>query len=495
MALTLDLRNCFPESLTGQKRGPLPKQAEFLRMASDANGPKYIRYCGGIGSGKSLVGCIQLLIWAVQYPGEYLIARQFMPELKTTTYKTFKEICPPELIIEDRIADMMIRVRSQGNKSSWVYFRGLEDADKLRSMNLSGFFIDESCQTSEAAFMLLQGRLRGPGLRKGVLTTNSDGHSWGWRWFIKKDMITSEVVKKQFANIYAPSTENIHLPTGYVETMLHTWSPERIQREIYADEDSFESQVYSEFRRDVHVIKPFSIPDTWLRYVGIDHGFRNPTAWVWGAVDYDGNIYIYREFYQREWLIEEVCKTGKEQLPSALSMMSIPGTKPTKWEHLEWAKIDPSTKARRNEREGVKLSDFDIYLEHLPSDFPLQTANNDVTAGIDKVKSYLKQDIKTGKPRLFIFSTCTNLIEEISTYRYPELTHSQQGKRSEKENPMKVNDHAVDSLRYLIMGIPDVPIADVDPYEKIKYSSLEGQLVRDLEAVRHPGKGKDPFGN
>lgn len=491
---TIDLGLCFPESLTGSKRGPLPKQAEFMRLASDPQGPKYIRYCGGIGSGKSLIGCIQTLVWAIKFPGEYIVARQYMPELKTTTYKTFKEICPPALIIEDRIADMAMKLKASGGKHSWIYFRGLDDADKLRSLNLSGFFIDESCQVSEAAFMLLQGRLRGPGIRKGILTTNSDGHSWGWRWFIKKDMIQSDTVKAQFANIYAPSTENCHLPEGYVETMLHTWSPERIQREIYADEDSFESQVYSEFRRDVHVIPPFSVPDTWLRYVGIDHGFRNPTAWIWGAVDYDGNIFIYREFYQREWLIEEVCKSGKDKQPSALQLMTLPGEK-RKLESLEWAKIDPSTKARRNEREGTKLSDYDLYIENLPSDFPLQTANNDVTAGIDKVKSYLKQDTRTGKPRLYVFNTCVNLIEEISTYRYPELTSSQQGKRAEKENPMKVNDHAVDAVRYMIMGLPDTPVADVDPYEKIKYASLEGQLVRDLDAVRYPGKGKDPFGS
>jgi phage terminase large subunit len=465
-----------------------------MDLAAAPGTPKYIRYCGGIGSGKTLIGCIQVILWAVQHPGDYLISRQFMPELKLTTYKTFKDVCPPALIVEERVADGIIRLRTAvKGKVSNIIFRGLDEPDKLRSLNLSGFYIDEANQTSEAAFMLLQGRLRGPGLRKGIMTMNSGGHDWSWRWFVKKDMITKDEVKVQFVNIYAPSTENIHLPEGYVETILATWSEERIKREIYADEDSFEGQVYTEFRTDLHVIQPFAIPKEWPRYIGIDHGFRNPAAWVWGAMDYDGVLYIYREFYESEWLIEDICKKGKDKKPSVLQMMQKPGTNPPQYEKIEWAKIDPSTKSRRNEREGVKLSDYDLYVENLPSDFPLGTANNDVTPGIDKVKTWLKPSAQ-GKARIYVFNTCVNLIDEVSKYRYPELPVNQQGKKAEKENPVKVDDHLCDALRYLVMGLPDAPSKLENIYEKVKYNSLEGQLYRDLQELRNPDTGKDPFG-
>jgi hypothetical protein len=495
--MRLDLNKCFPESPKDGSQGPLPKQQQFLNLCLDKNGPKYIRYCGGIGSGKTLIGAITVLAWAVTQPGDYLVCRQFLPELKITTLKTFLDVVPPELIEEYRVADGIVRIKAVGGKISNVIFRGLEEPDKHRSLNLSGFWIDESNQVTEAAFLLLQGRLRGPGLRKGILTTNSSGHDWAWRWFVKKDMMKNEAIKGMFVNIYAPSTENTHLPDGYVETMLATWSEERIKREIYADEDTFEGQVYHEFRQDLHVIQPFAIPDGWTRVAGIDHGYRNPAAWVWGAVDFDGNLYIYREFYNREWLIEEICKGKKDGFklhPGVVDMMKVPGTTPPRYEKLDWAKIDPSTKAQRNEREGRKLSDFDLYAENLPEDFPLQTANNDVTPGIDKVKTYLKPNPKTGKPRLFIFNSCANLIEEIGKYKYPQLTVGQIGKTNEKENPLKVDDHACDALRYLVMGLPDTPITAEDFYEKVKYNSLEGQLHRDLESLRNPVKNGDPFG-
>src|SRR5690606_236542 len=110
--MQIDLNLCFPEPREGEVRGPLPKQQLFLDLALDPKGPKYIRYCGGIGSGKTLIGCVTVISLAVLYPGDYLIARQFMPELIDTTYQTFKSICPPELIVDDQIARRTIVLRA-----------------------------------------------------------------------------------------------------------------------------------------------------------------------------------------------------------------------------------------------------------------------------------------------------------------------------------------------------------------------------------------------
>lgn len=494
--MILDINKCFPVSPVDGSQGPLPKQRLFLQNATDPNGPHYIRYCGGIGSGKTMIGAITMLTWAVLYPGDYLVCRQFLPELKITSYKQFKEVCPPELIQEERIADGIIRIKAVGGGVSNIIFRGLEEPDKHRSLNLSGFWIDEANQVTEAAFQLLQGRLRGKGLRKGILTTNTAGRDWAWRWFINKDHFkptakrTIEQVRADYVNIYAPSTENHHLPEDYVESKLATWSEERIRREIYADEDSFEGMIFTEFRQDVHVVRPFALPKEWTRFAGVDHGYTNPSAWIWGAMDFDGNLYIYREFYRAEWTIEEICKGKVEKgqhLPGILELQ--------KGERLEWAKLDPSTRARRNERDGRKISDFDIYQENLPDDFPLMLANNEVNAGIDRVKTWLKPNARTNEPKLFIFNTCTNLIDEMANYRWQSLTAGQEGTRNQKEAPRKYKDHAVDALRYLVMGLPEAPDAEENIYEKIPYNSSQGRMYRDIQALKNKGRsGGDPWG-
>lgn len=463
-------------------RKPLPKQSQFLSAIQDTRygAPKYTRYIGGIGSGKTMVGCIGMLHLAVQHRGDYLIARQFMPELKDTTYKTFLEICPPELIKEIRVADMVVKIHTVDGGVSNILFRGLEEHDKLKSLNLNAFYIDEANQVSEAAFMMLQGRLRGRHWRKGFLTMNPGGHDWSWRWFVDKKHITTNEVKQLFLNIRAPSLENIHLPDGYIDTMLATWSEERIKREIMGSEDSFEGQIYNEFDRSIHVIKPFRIPDEWTIRIGADDGYRNAAAWVYGAIDPEGDLYIWNEFYEKEWLIDEIVKTGKDGRPSALSKL---GTR-----KVEQMRMDPAAKQVKN-----GLNNWDMYLRALPSGFPMLEAQKSVSTGIERVKSYLKPD-KRGKPRLFIFDTCVNLLDEIAQYKWAERSVGQQGKLNEKEEPVKVNDHAMDALRYLVMTLPEPTQKQVDPAAHLAHNSLERALYNELTRLKRPSTGKDPFG-
>jgi PBSX family phage terminase large subunit len=478
----INLNNSFPEGRDGT-RAPLPKQALFLSALLDerASAPKYARYCGGIGSGKTMIGCIAMVHMAVLRPGDYLVSRQFMPELKDTTYKTFMEVCPPELIAEIRVADMVVKLHTvERGKLSTIMFRGLEEPDKLRSLNLNAFYIDEANQVSEAAFMLLQGRLRGKHYRKGFLTMNPGGHDWSWRWFVQQSHIASQDVRRLFLNIRAPSMENVHLPDGYVDTLMASWSEERIKREIMGSDDSFEGQIFNEFDRSIHVIKPFRIPDEWTIRIGADDGYRNAAAWVYGAVCPDGDLYIWNEFYEKEWLIDEIVKTGKDGRQSALSKLGS--------RKVEQMRMDPAAKQVKN-----GLNNWDIYLRALPDGFPMLEAQKSVATGIERVKAYMKPDGR-GKPRLYIFDTCMNLLDEIAQYKWAERPVGQQGKLNEKEEPVKVNDHACDALRYLVMTLPEPTPKNADPVAHLKPGSLERAMYDDLTRLKQGSKGADPFG-
>jgi PBSX family phage terminase large subunit len=464
--MKINLIDCLPEGRDGKKK-LLPKQQEFFNSAISSD-DKFISYIGGVGSGKTLIGCLTFIAMAVQKSGDYLVCRQFMPELKLTTYKQFVDMVPPELIIEHRIADAMLRIKATDGVSN-IYFRPLEEPDKFRSMNLNAFYIDECNQTSEEAFTVLQGRLRGKAWRKGILTSNPSGHDWVWRWFYDKSHITDPKISNMFKLVRAPSTENVHLPDGYIDTMLATWSDERIEREIMGGFDAFEGRIYDGFKPDVHVIQPFSIPKEWPRFIGIDHGFRNPAAWIYGAVGKDGEIYIYNEYYEKEKLIKDICFVNSK----------YSGT-----QKIQQAVIDPSVN-RRNGQNGE--SDLDEYFRWLSKDFPLTLANNDVGVGIDRVKQYLRIQAN-GKPLLYIFKNCKQLVDEMTQYRYEELKSNQKGHKAEKETPLKVNDHACDALRYLVMLLPEPYKEKLDYEAKLKYNSSERSLYKDLEKLKGTGK-------
>jgi len=66
-----------------------------------------------------------------------------------------------------------------------------------------------------------------------------------------------------------------------------------------------EGLVYQEFDPAKHVVEPFRIPAGWRRIIGIDFGYNNPTAAIWLAVNPDGVVYAYREYYQRNKLPQE----------------------------------------------------------------------------------------------------------------------------------------------------------------------------------------------
>jgi len=483
--VNIDLNNCFPIGADNQQK-PLPKQQEFLDHALDPKGPKYISYVGGVGSGKSLIGCITVLSWAVLYPGDYLVCRQFAPELKMTTYRTFLEICPPELIIESWSAETRIKIKAANGKTSMVYFRQLEEPEKLRSLNLSGFYIDEANQVSEEAFLLLQGRLRGAGIRKGILTTNPKGHDWIYRWFLQKDHLKSVEVKAQYHLIKAPSTENYHLPEGYISGIMESWDDARIKREIEGSFDAFEGMVYTDFRRDVHVVRPFRIPANWERHIRMDHGTRNYAAILFFAVSPEGEVYVTHEIYEREWFIKDLVLGNKKE--NKLGIVNrIQGTGSYKS-----AKIDPSVRRRNG---TTKESDYDEYLRHWPDNLPpLQLAKNDVQLGIERVKTYLKVHPKFNKPMLYIFETCTNLLEEMTTYRYQDLKSNQQGTKPENETPIKVDDHAVDALRYMIIDLPEMYKVDLDEAERLKkYTNIEIAFQNELKKLKEPKTKVDPW--
>ena len=68
-------------------------------------------------------------------------------------------------------------------------------------------------------------------------------------------------------------------------------------QEYLADFRKFTGLVYKDFQREVHVIEPFEIPESWSIYRGVDFGSTNPTCVLWIAVDGDDNWFVVAEHY------------------------------------------------------------------------------------------------------------------------------------------------------------------------------------------------------
>jgi len=451
---------------------PLPKQKAFLYHAEESPTSKFIWYCGGFGSGKSFIGSHTVIRLAMASPnGRTLVARQTLVDLKATTLKTFLEVCDKRLIRKHNRTENLITLIN-GHE---IYFWGLDDAEKLKSLEIGTFWIDEVNEVEENTFNILKGRLRNKNHKRrvGLLTSNSEGKNWTYKQFVLGKGIRTQEDLQKYIIIKAPSNENKHLPADYLE-VLNSYTGDLFERYVKASWNVFEGQVFPDFDREVHVIKPFALPQAWTRVGGIDHGERNPSTFIWSAISPEGDIYIYREYVKTNEFVDQHVKNIYELNDNDL---------------IDYIVIDPSTKSvRGGSGRKVDTEYKEEWEKVFHNKMPLKYANNDVSAGIARVHKYLRIDPsrlhpsskKQGSPKLFIFDTCQTCIDEIEGYKWAKQSATDEN--DPKEKVRKKDDHTTDPIRYIVMSRPDINVGGVvNRYEIEKKESKRDQQSQLLE--------------
>lgn len=160
------------------------------------------------------------------------------------------------------------------------------------------------------------------------------------------------------------------------------------------------------------VVKPFEIPTYFQVLYGLDVGW-NKTAAIWIAKDPSTNTcYVYSEYYR-----------GQAEPPVHSAAIRTRG---------DWVRgfIDPAANGR-SQADGKQLR-----IQYRDLGLNLRNADNTVEAGIHKCYLGLTTD------KLKVFSTCTNLLQEMRLYR-----------RDKDGKIIKENDHACDAMRYAMMSI------------------------------------------
>ena len=210
--------------------------------------------------------------------------------------------------------------------------------------------------------------------------------------------------------------DNPYLPADYVENLKASTPPGMwYDRKVKGQWIAAEGLVYELFDRNVHVYEPFIPPADWKRIRSVDFGHTNPFVCLWGAVDYDGRLYIYDEHYQAKALIEDHAQ-------------AIHGRGAVSW-----------TTADHDAQERAELNAKGI---------PTMAAIKDVSLGIQRVAERLVV-LPDGYPRLFISGNCVNLLREFGQYVWEPMKDG----KPVKEEPHKEHDHSMDALRYMVMAL------------------------------------------
>jgi len=428
-----------------------------------------ILYGGAAGGGKSHAMRVLALYYAINVPNiQIFLFRRLSEDLKKNHLDgssgfvaTLAELVNKKLCsINYSTAQITFW---NGAKIHLCHCQHEKDVIKYQGVEINVLLIDELTHFSEYIYKFLRGRVRLGGLKIpktiiGNLPRIVAGSNPGG--------VGHDFVKTTFIDDFEPL--KLYQMSNEEGGMIRQFIPAKLQDNptmmnndptyaykllglggalakamLEGDWDAIEGAYFDTFNKDVHVIDNFDVPGGWYKIRAFDWGYSKPFCVLWGAVS-DGSIVniggkkivfprdsiiIYREYYgwtgkPDEGLkinANEIAKEIKERQQGELIGDQV----------ADPAIFDVSVGVSINEQmnqEGIFW----------------RPADNKRVPGWQQIRTRLKG--VDNKPLLFIMNSCRSVIRTLPIMQYD---------RTKPEDlDTKLEDHAMDTLRYLCMSRP-----------------------------------------
>lgn len=205
-------------------------------------------------------------------------------------------------------------------------------------------------------------------------------------------------------------------------------------------------QYFNNWSETLHVIKPFKIPDGWMRFRSMDWGSYHPYACYWIAVDYDGVMYVYRELYG----YGGKANVGTKE-PSTIVAQRIADAESSDKRLIQYGVLDNACWGRQDMGAPSIAEEINRVLMNNGCRLFNPSAKGREQGG-EEIRLRLEgyTDTKGVRhPGIKIFDTCFHLIRTL-----PEITH-------DKNQPEKYDtngeDHGTDAVAYACLSRPWKP--------------------------------------
>ena len=437
-----------------------PKQKEFCLATN-----KYICYGGARGGGKSHVSRIKMCLLALNYNGiQILLLRRTLKELRENHVLQLQKLLKDIAVYKESTKEFLF---PNGSRIVLGYCDNEKDVLQYQGQAYEVIVLEEATHFTEFQFQTLtesnrmSGNMKEPFNPRMYFTCNPGGvgHLWVKRLFIDKDYTPTEnpddykfIPSLVFENKYIMERD-----PNYVK-VLENLPEDRKQAMLYGNWDIFDGQFFREFKRSVHVIEPFQIPEHWNRYIAMDYGL-DMFAVLFIAIDTKGKAYVYNEIHKPNLIVSEARQTLK-------SIMR----------HYKYKYIyAPPDLWNRNRDTGKSTAE--LFWE---GGLDLTKASNNRIAGWLNVKEWLKirkvRNEQTGELHedsdLKIFSNCINLIKYL-----PQLQHDEKEPNDVATEPHEPT-HITDALRYFCVS-RTAPTKEVKNVEKTFNFDFERPVQKD----------------
>jgi len=419
-------------------------QTQFLAASE-----REVFYGGARGGGKSYAMLIDPLRYCDKAKHRCLLLRRSMPELRDLINHS-QQLYPKAFPgAKWREQEKEWRFPS-GAKIEFGYAENTTDVLRYQGQSYTWIGVDELPQyPNPDIYNFLRSSLRSvdpeiPVFMRATGNPGNVGSTWVKEMFVDPAIpntrfsidIQTPVGNRSITRRFIPAKlqDNPYLMQTEDYYIMLASLPE-VQRKQFLEGDwgAYEDAAFPEFNRSVHVVKPFDIPKNWHRFRSCDWGYSSPACVLWFAIDFDNNLWIYRELYTKKVVADVFARKVLEMEHG---------------EYIRYGVLDSSTWARRGD-VGPSIAETMITAgcRWRPSDRSPRSRINGKLELHKRLSVRDKGDKK--QPSLFVFDNCINLIRTL-----PLLP-------CDKNNPEDVDthteDHAYDALRYGCMSRPINP--------------------------------------
>lgn len=372
----------------------------------------------------------------------------------------------------ERSKDIYYKLGASWNeqKKTWIFpngavlkFRPLErdsDAEKYQGHDYTRVYFEELTNYPDPKpVQKIKATLRsGAGIPIGFRATanpGGPGHNWVKARYIDPSPTGWKIIRDDdgLERVFIPSklTDNKILTENdplYISRLKQSGSEQLVKAWLDGDWNIIDGAFFDCWN-DRHILKPFTIPEHWSKFVSFDWGSARPFSVGWWAIVGDDYIHHGQRLPRgalvryREWYGSKSPNVGLKMTAEQVGG----GIKKRSDEKITYYVADP---AIFSEDGGPSIAER-MRIPWRPADNK-RVAGRGQIGGWDQMRERMIGEDE--RPMLYCFSTCADSIRTI-----PVLQHD-----SNKPEDLDTDgeDHAADEWRYACMSRPWVPARTTD---------------------------------
>lgn len=226
----------------------LPSQREFCLDVDT----KILGFCAGFGAGKTRALAAKAVLLAMSNPGTVMAV--FEPTnimIRDVWMRAFDDFLEEFDIPHDfRVSPQPEYILHHPTGTTTLLCRATETFNRIRGQTLSAVLADEidtsPHDVAQKASEMMLARLRGGTKPQLAVASTPEGFRWMYSTFIENPSPDRRLIK-------AKTTDNPHLPPGFVDSLYANYPPQLIASYINGEFTNLaNTTVYPYFQRDLH---------------------------------------------------------------------------------------------------------------------------------------------------------------------------------------------------------------------------------------------------